>query len=513
MIYSSTIKAKNGSEVPLFCDGNPMHSKYNPENEGANFAKDIKSGCVVVCGVGGGFHIASLLERLDKSSRLIAVEADFESLEFCMNLPVVKKICSDPRLKICSSEEICQVLKSNYLPAIHGDFSFFAHRSWEAHNQELFKKIKEDVESCLKEISADFSVQSHFGKIWQRNILTNLRAFEGNPPLHFDLDKTAAIIAAGPSLDKSINELKENRAQYCIFATDTSYGTLVANQVHADFVVSIDAQQVSASHFMDLDEDFETTFVFDIASSPTAVNAVRNKGFQIYFLRSAHPLCSDPELENCMPQVESGSGTVTIAAADFAKQAGFKKIKFYGADFAYSSGKAYASGTYLEKNFNTSSDRFHTAETKYDALMFRSPLKKSEINTPYSGKLENPLTSEILESYRKSLGEWILKNGFKPTDSLFERKCNEKNLFFLQFRGFNYKKYAENLIEQLSEIATIREDSEARDVVCKKRGTIKMLPYVAFLRKKHDFGDKVSFFQLLKLAYLRASRYTRGYEN
>ena len=513
MIYSKTIPAKNGSEVPLFSDGNPMHSKYNPENEAASFAKDVSGGYIVVCGIGGGFHIESLLNRIDQNSLVLALEADSESLAFCANLEKVKKLASDSRLKLCSVEEVQQVLKSTYLPAVYGNFSFFAYRSWEAHNQELLAQVKTTVENTLKYISADFSVQSHFGKIWQRNILTNLRTFEGNPALNFDLKKTAAIIAAGPSLDKSILELKENRTAYTIFATDTAYGPLVANQISPDFVVTIDAQQVSLGHFMDLQESAHTCFVFDIASSPSAVSAVRGKNLPIYFLRSAHPLCADSTLEDCMPLVESGSGTVTIAAADFARQAGYKKMRFFGADFAYNSGKAYTSGTYLEKNFNMASDRFSTAETKYDALMFRAPLKKSEKNSPYSGILENPFTSEVLESYARSLADWAEKYGFRVEKSVFECKNDEKNPIFLQFKCFSFKKYAENLIEQLSEIATIREDSAARDVVCKSSGTIKMLPYVAFLRKRQDFGDKVSFFQLLKLAYQRASWYTRGYEN
>lgn len=513
MIYSTVIKAKNGSEVPLFADGSPVHSKYNPENEAASFAKDASGGFIVVCGIGGGFHIESLLNRLDTNSAVLALEADFESLRFCQNLEKVKKISCDPRLSFCSLENLSEVLSSTYLPAVYGNFSFYVYRSWETHNKELLLRIRNVVEESLKNISADFSVQSHFGNIWQRNILTNLRGFKGNPPLHWDFGKTAAIIAAGPSLDKSILELKQNRNEYTIFATDTAYGPLVSNKITPDFVVTIDAQHVSLGHFMDLEKNESTTFVFDIASSPSAVEAVRAKGLPVYFLRSGHPLCADPSLESCMPLVESGSGTVTIAASDFARQAGYKKLRFFGADFAYSSGKAYTKGTYLEKNFGIASRRLNTAENLYDALMFRAPLKKAPVESLCSGKLENPFTSDVLESYGKSLMAWAEKYGYRVENSVFDCKINEKNPIFLQFRGFNYKEYAENLIKQLSEIATIREDSAARDVVCKSSGTMKMLPYVAFLRKRQDFGDKVSFFQLLKLAYKRASRYTIGYEN
>ena len=40
MIYSGTVKSKNGDDIPLFASGKPMHSKYNPENEAEAFAED-----------------------------------------------------------------------------------------------------------------------------------------------------------------------------------------------------------------------------------------------------------------------------------------------------------------------------------------------------------------------------------------------------------------------------------------------------------------------------------------
>ena len=41
--------------------------------------------------------------------------------------------------------------------------------------KEDILQIKTDLSLALKKISADFSVQSHFGKIWQRNIINNLK--------------------------------------------------------------------------------------------------------------------------------------------------------------------------------------------------------------------------------------------------------------------------------------------------------------------------------------------------
>ena len=47
--------------------------------------------------------------------------------------------------------------------------------SWIQENKENIPQIKNDLSLALKKISADFSVQSHFGKIWQHNIFSNLK--------------------------------------------------------------------------------------------------------------------------------------------------------------------------------------------------------------------------------------------------------------------------------------------------------------------------------------------------
>lgn len=75
-------------------------------------------------------------------------------------------------------------------------------------------------------------------------------------------------------------------------------------------------------------------------------------------------------------KIESGAGTVTIAAADWAKSCGFQKLKFFGADFSYNFGKPYTKGTYLEKQFFSKSNRLISAEEKHIALMFRTELEK-----------------------------------------------------------------------------------------------------------------------------------------
>lgn len=90
MIYSKEIaEAKNGSKIPLFKNGKPANSKYNPDAEQILF-ESSPQGCIIVAGIAGGFHIEKLLNE-ENISLIIAVEADSESLEFCKQFSSVKK--------------------------------------------------------------------------------------------------------------------------------------------------------------------------------------------------------------------------------------------------------------------------------------------------------------------------------------------------------------------------------------------------------------------------------------
>ena len=199
MIYSAVIQSKNGEAIPLFADGKPMHSKYNPTAERLLADQSAREGFFLVGGIGGGYHIANLARQL-KSYCIIAFEADKESLEYCMKLKSVQDLARNPRIIFCLASQVQALVSEHYLPALYGDFSCLFQRAWQQENETACRTVEDGLSDTLKAVSADFSVQSHFGKIWMHNILVNLRdhmqgAEPGPDPQA--LKKCAAIIAAG----------------------------------------------------------------------------------------------------------------------------------------------------------------------------------------------------------------------------------------------------------------------------------------------------------------------------
>ena len=121
-----------------------------------------------------------------------------------------------------------------------------------------------------------------------------------------------------------------------------------------------------------------------------------------------------------LPVFFSGAGTVTITALDIAVQAGFTDIMILGADFSYSDGKAYTSGTYLDTLYNKGSSKLAETEQTFSKLMFRTELL--EIT-------RNKKTTQILQAYKGSLEKYLTEKNisFTKKNEVYELALRIKN--------------------------------------------------------------------------------------
>ncbi|MCR5218097.1 6-hydroxymethylpterin diphosphokinase MptE-like protein [Treponema sp.] len=479
MIYDSFITAKTGEEIPLFISKRPMNSKYNPSLEAENFAQNQKNGFFVIGGIGNGMHIKALLKQFP-SSFILAIEADRESLSYCLNFKDTKECSTNPSVRFITPDDIEEAVLKNYFPISYNNFTFTSLRSWQNENPALTEKINEEVHRALKKISGDFSVQSHFGKIWQHNIIVN---FKNAVSWNYQADKEEALIcAAGPGLEKAIDYIKEKKDSASIIAADTAFSTLLEEGIIADIVLSSDAQKVSAEHFYNcpLKEKTgkEILFILDLSTNPAIYKSLIQRGHKAVFYNGGHPL-SLALTGKSLPLINAAGGTVTAACCDFAYKAGFKILTFAGADFSYPQGKAYARGTYLDRQYNSTAVRFSTAETKYSSLMYRTELVKDNENN-------NALTTEVMKNYRQAINEWAVNCGFKKESKRLSMdfnnnkiSCTEEKIDFIP----------EKLLEENKKI---------------------FFPMCAWLKKYN--GDRTEE-ELLKLALAYSLRYNQKYEN
>lgn len=487
-IYIDFETSKTGLKIPKFKNGKLIHSKYDPEREAINLVNNIEENSFyLVTGIGAGFFIKKLAEKYP-NSKIVAIENSEDDITFLEeNLHIISEL-KNQNVIITTTENLYNTLLQNYLPAIYPSFKLIEYRSWILENQDALKNIQNITSQALKNIAQDFSTQAHFGKIWQRNIISNLKQISSNTQITFPNDKIAVIVAAGPTLDENISWIKQNRDKIFIFSTDTAYKTLQKEHIFSDAVVSIDGQNISHQHFLRKIND-KTIFIFDLCGNSSSIRKIKKNGNNLLFTTTGHPLISyaeqSQETAYSFIFANAGTGTVTISALDFANKVGFNEIIIIGADFAFPNKKPYSKGTYLEDIYLSHNNRTNTLENNYVTLMYRTEIIQED---------KYP-TTKILQSYKDAFQKWLYDNNYSFTqkdEKYYCKKETQKNSNILTQQKFDFEKFKNEINKQ--NIDKLK---------------IGLLPYISFLRLKDSKKNiKSNFEDLLNLAVKDIVRYT-----
>jgi hypothetical protein len=389
------MESRSGETIPAIIDGEgrsrPLHSTVDPKREASRLVSSLgrDESFLVFFGLGGGFHAAAALER-PETGRLIIVEYGLAGMAELFSTLDYSSILGDSRVSLLLDQEPAALedrILQSYLPALSGGFRLFPLRARTDVSQEKFVPAGEAVRRALEKLSADYSVQAHFGSRWFGNILRNLKqAAEPGPPL--PRPRYAAVCAAGPSLDIQIPLLAEDlqnpspAGRPFLIATDTSLPALLRAGIEPGAVVSIDCQHISYYHFMtpgtragagEKGSRLPGSLFLDLASPPSLARLSAAP----CFFSGGHPLTSYiSQYWRPLLPVDTSGGNVTHAALSLAERLGAERIDLYGADFSYPLGRTYARGTYIYPFFEKQQNRRGPLEALHSGFLYRSPLEK-----------------------------------------------------------------------------------------------------------------------------------------
>ena len=477
--YKEIITAKDGTQIPVIFNGKTIESRYNPVLEAERlfssltFSPETSFYLFIGCGRG------SLIQKIhcfNPYAFILILENSREDINFLTSHFLE---LNNNNINFVTINEIGQKLLNYYIPAFYGNIQIIENKAWCNENAELYQMSRTVIDAALKNISADYSVQSHFGKIWHKNIIRNYKFAE-----HLRIknsDKIAYIVAAGASLDFTIRELKETNDKI-IIATDTAFHILNEYKIFPDYVISIDGQIISSTHFLVKNStEKECSYIFDFCSPSNVISKLKNKNSKVYLSETGHPL-SKYLNHKAAPSLQSGSGTVTIAALDFAINAGFKDIRILGADFAYLNNKPYAKGSYLDINSSIKATKVAPVEQFYTKLMFRTELVKNN---------ENELTTTTLDSYKSSMEQFLI-----------EKNCsfNKKNhIYYIKNSNINIYNTEDKIIDKNSPnleflYKNLSKNHKINTIFDLTREEISLLPLISWLRKYDNKKENFEYF-------------------
>lgn len=314
-------------------------SRYSEKREIAEFLDSVgdikKDENYIVFGMGGLNHIRELSHNKFSNSKILVIECSRECVELVTRDvdEDLAEILGHKDLVVASEIDAVRSFLKIYVNSSNiRKLKVLAYSGYTRFFREEIKPFNELIVAHGSEVMSNNATCNIFEDDWYRNSIKNLRYVNATrtllPYQNICTGKPAIIVSAGPSLDKNISLLKENRDAILISGGRTLKALLNIG-VDPDFLNIIDASRLS----YELVEPYiglTTARLVYYFGVPTEILAM-HKGEKItYHEDSAMHQFLQEEVISLM-----AGGSVAHAMTLLAVELGCDPIIFIGQDLAY----------------------------------------------------------------------------------------------------------------------------------------------------------------------------------
>ncbi|MBQ4231798.1 MAG: motility associated factor glycosyltransferase family protein, partial [Lachnospiraceae bacterium] len=309
-----------------------FHSNVDPVVEADELINDYydpRYEEYILIGTGLGYLILSLLKK-DAFSKLTVYENDARMLKSMISYHDVSAFIKGGRLKIILDDKLEHLTK-----ACQSDSAKVI-----IHEPSIRNIRNDNMRTQLyRYFYKEMGIRRNLN-VMQANFYQNYRNCKGNVDELKDKfeGKRVVMVAAGPSVSKHYDELKNLPEDVVVIAVSTIYRKLLAEGIRPDFVVHIDPQIKTYGHLKDINEDIPL-LVLSTAFEGCA-RLYPGKSYIIY--QEGYYLAEQEALKGY--QLYETGGSVSCVALEVAYKLGAKEIVLIGLDLAYTDGLAHAKG-------------------------------------------------------------------------------------------------------------------------------------------------------------------------
>ncbi|MGG2084576.1 motility associated factor glycosyltransferase family protein [Lysinibacillus pakistanensis] len=328
--------AKNG-EATLILNNYSIYSKYRPREEAWKWIEsefDESMDQYFLIGLGLGYHAEKLVE-LAKSKRVMVYF--FEKVEF--ELFLINNGHEELQLKMeiihdlngfTFSEKTQVLIPGSWLKAIGKGHPLFTFLEDIKINQTTYKK---------------------FAGLMEKNFYSNIHNPSGIRKYPKYKKKIACLVASGPSLNTTINWLKEVQDKVEIFAVGSALKMLLLNEITPTATIISDAKNSIINQI----EGSEYTGVLYYLSTANEETVMKHQGRSYIIFQQGYPLAEAAAEKYRMPLLETG-GSVSTVAISLLEYLDFEEIILFGQDLGFVGSQTHAkestSGRTISGNLN-----------------------------------------------------------------------------------------------------------------------------------------------------------------
>lgn len=342
-----------------------IHSRYNPIEEAELIIKEYEAVMqnykhILFVGVGLGYIIEAFTKLYSNKEFSI-----YEPIEDTFNKYIsLKKIENKNLTNLCvgqNKEEIAQFL-NNVLQQTEKGLLFLYLPSY----KRLFPKecdfFSGELNLAVKRKRALLATNASFQKNWISNSIYNFKTTLNTPDIFIEnpdrfKGKTGIIVAAGPSLDFEIENLKyikQNNMAF-IFSVSSATNAMIKNNIEPHAVLSYDPGQGNMigvfRKIIDENDDkfpliFGTSIYSDIVKEyrgPMAHMITEQDTISQYYLQNTDG--KKFEKVNDAP-------SIAVLALELLYKLGCSKIILVGQNLSYYKGQNYSANMDKERNIN-----------------------------------------------------------------------------------------------------------------------------------------------------------------
>ncbi|MBE5941173.1 MAG: motility associated factor glycosyltransferase family protein [Lachnospiraceae bacterium] len=248
--------AKDGSQIISVVKDDkktPLNSTYRPRGEAEKFVQkydELVSGAILVfLGLGNGIVLEELLKKTQEDNAIFIYEPSLEifltAIEHFDFSEILKIDGVELFVKGLNDSEIGLYLSANmnhmnvYLTFIESLPKY--KELFPREYIELYHIYEDKKRFVFMDINTRIKVRNEF----MINPIRNLEYAFHSKSAHdfkkiFNPDMPAILVAAGPSLEKNIEQLKEAKGKAFIFAVDRAAKYLLNHGIEPDMVAAID---------------------------------------------------------------------------------------------------------------------------------------------------------------------------------------------------------------------------------------------------------------------------------
>lgn len=386
-----------------------LHSRNDPVAEADQFSASIKlegKYCFVVAGLGLGYHVRALLERLRGDAFVVCTEPNIRLIATAFTCVDLFDAMVSGRLFILIDAEKARLherLKNHNTLMMLGA-QFVRHPA--------SMRVAAGEQGVILQAMADFVTFTRMSlmtlvansKVTCENIAMNLVHYVRTPPIDVLRDRFAGdpaiVISAGPSLRCNIDQLPGLKGRAVLCAVQTALRPLTDRGIVPDFVTSLDFHEISRKFF----ESVGDLSKVHLIAEPKATWHVTDHFPGLMSL-----------LDNHWARLLIGDGlatrdglkpgaTVAHLAFYLAEYLGCDPIIFVGQDLAFSGHVFYVPGVEIHRAWRSELNRFCSLEQKeWERIARNRPILRQVPSHDGGEVYTDELLLTYLEQFEKDI--------------------------------------------------------------------------------------------------------------